>query len=257
MFQLEQAVNDWKQALTQGEAVSNNASEKLETHLRDSIDQLKATSLSEEEAFIVALHRIGSPAVLDDEYGKVHQPHVWLGRTILMLCRYLLISLFLKFIAFDQTTAGVIGLAFGWETMGINSTLTGLPHHWSAMLSAVIGLIGVGIMIWALLSLARGPGQSFLKGSRTEDRFFASTDRAPRSVGKWIGWWIALYASLSIAQFTLNAMTTQHLSATGYGLYARALNIYNIGTHSITVIALLILTGFLCRQYQKLATVSS
>ncbi len=161
MFHLDQAIEDWRRNCGSGEAVSDSAAMELESHLRDSIDHLCKRGLDEEEAFLVACHRLGEPAQIHDEYSKVHRRQIWLSRTILMLGGYLTISLILKCIALEQAAVGLVGLLLGWDSTGVALSFYGdhCHHHWSAIIGATAGMIGLGVMVWLLISFSRGPGR--------------------------------------------------------------------------------------------------
>ena len=257
MFQLDQAIEDWRRACGSGEAVSDSASMELESHLRDSIDRLCESGLCEEEAFLVACHRLGKPAQIHDEYSKVHRRHIWLSRTILMLGGYLTISLILKFIAVEQATVGLVGLLLGWDTTGVplSRLLYGdaLHHHWSALLGAAVGLMGLGVMVWLLVSFSRGPGHKNSKSDNSiQDRLFRFFDKAPPSIGKLVVGWAVFYAVLSFALVILNVVLGKFLSPSEIGSYRVSSTIYNHGNHFITIIVLLLLTVLLCRRYRNL-----
>lgn len=253
MFQLEQAISDWKESCQGSESVSAAAAAELETHLRDSVSRLQASGLDEEEAFIIATRRLGSPGDIQGEYRKVHHSQVWLGRIILMLTGYLLISLILKFIALDQATAGLIGLAMGWASTD-TMFIANIPHHWSAILNASVGVVGVGLLIWFVISLARGPGNSFLSfNPESERRVFDALEKAPEKIGKLLAWWIGLYLVLSAGQVLLQMFSAKHVTVVEYSYYMASLTLYEQATRVITVVALLLATAVLCKRYRTLS----
>lgn len=90
---LEQQIRTWREGLIQQEVLGTEDLKELEQHLRDSLGRLKAKGLSEEEAFLLATHRLGTPTELATEYAKVACAHVWTRRVCWMLSGYLLIEL--------------------------------------------------------------------------------------------------------------------------------------------------------------------
>ena len=99
-FDLENAIASWKTRYAENEAVSPDTLAELENHLRDSVTHLQRTNLlPEDEAFVLAEYRLGTPHELLAEYGKVHQGRVWLGRVIFMLLGYFIMRLLLKAVA--------------------------------------------------------------------------------------------------------------------------------------------------------------
>ena len=259
MFQLDQAIGEWRRDCCQGGAISESSAVELEDHLRDSIERLCGSGLSEEEAFLVACHRLGKPSQLQSEFSKVHQGRIWLSRVILMLGGYLAISLLLKLIAFDQAALGFVGMLFDWDSTGvpISTTLFSehFQHHWSALLAATAGLLGLGLMVWLLISFSRGPGRTVLKSSpELEGQLFGYFNQAPGSIGKLITCWGVLYLALSAGQMILSVASARLFTAQDYGTYMASLSIYSHGNHFITVIVLLVLTALLCRRYRRLSS---
>lgn len=84
-FNLDQAIQHWRDNLAQSPAFSGENLGELEAHLRDSIASLQARDLSAEESFIIATKRLGSRNVLAAEFGRVNSRSVWLDRILWML----------------------------------------------------------------------------------------------------------------------------------------------------------------------------
>ena len=59
-----------------GERWKNRCS-RLESHLRDQIDDLTGRGLSEEEAFLISVKRLGSVNLISEEYSKVNTESLW------------------------------------------------------------------------------------------------------------------------------------------------------------------------------------
>lgn len=252
MFHLETAIDDWKAACRRGDAVNEACLAELESHLRDSVAGLLDRGLSEEEAYLVATRRLGAPGELHREFGKVHVGQVWLTRFILMLSGYLLVSLLLKFVAFDQATAGWIGLALGWESAG-GQLMGDIPHHWSALLNVGVGVIGVLLLLWIVLSLSRGPGHSFLRNSpETEQWFFGVLERAQEYKGRLLLWWIVLYALLSAGQLALQVVASRTETLHHYSHYMASVNLYQQVGNLLTFAFLLAATAVLAKRHGAL-----
>ena len=81
-FDLNQAIQQWRDGLAQSPAIRGENLDELEVHLRDSVTTLQARDLSAEEAFLVATKRVGSDAVLGKEFGKVNAVNVWVERCL-------------------------------------------------------------------------------------------------------------------------------------------------------------------------------
>lgn len=240
MFHLDSATEDWKKAYGASEAVSVEALDELESHLRDSVETIAKSGFSEEEAFLVATHRLGSAPQLAGEYDKVHQGQVWLSRTILMLSGYLLLSLCFKFIAFDQTAAGALSMAFG-----LGATEIPLPHlgyhlHSSALIQGGIGFAGLGVMAWIILSFARGKWQM-----------------QPKRIWVMLACWAGAYLTISLVQFglqlALQFAMVQRVSTTEFGVYSASASVVSVVYQLIAAVLILGLTALLSRRYVTFA----
>ncbi len=82
MFDLNKEVAKWKKTLCVNDTCSAADVIELESHLYDSMAELKAKGLTEQEAFYIALHRLGSPDVLAHEYGKVNGSRSLLNKLV-------------------------------------------------------------------------------------------------------------------------------------------------------------------------------
>ncbi|HEY4417808.1 MAG TPA: hypothetical protein VGO57_19105 [Verrucomicrobiae bacterium] len=81
-FDLNQAIQRWRNVLAQSPAIRGENLDELEVHLRDSVATLQARDLSVEEAFLVATKRVGSNMVLGKEYGKMNPMNIWTERCL-------------------------------------------------------------------------------------------------------------------------------------------------------------------------------
>src|ERR1700744_3695824 len=84
-FDLNRAVQTWRENLAQSPAFERENLNELESHLRDSVTSLQTRGLSPEEAFFVATKRIGQGRVLEREFGKVNSRAVWIDRLLWIL----------------------------------------------------------------------------------------------------------------------------------------------------------------------------
>ncbi len=79
MSELDSRVRAWTDRLRSRRAFREEDIVELETHLREEVERLGATGLSEEEAFLVAERRIGDPDKLAREYAKSGGGEPWRG----------------------------------------------------------------------------------------------------------------------------------------------------------------------------------
>jgi hypothetical protein len=77
MFDLESQIRKWRQHVQSAGSLDAQQVEELESHLRDSIDELTARGISVEEAFLVSIHRMGDAEELNHEFAKVSTESVW------------------------------------------------------------------------------------------------------------------------------------------------------------------------------------
>jgi hypothetical protein len=84
-FDLNRAIQQWRESLAQSPAFRRESLDELETHLRDSIASLGQRGLAEDEAFIIATKRVGNSTALGAEFGKLNLHGIWLNRALWML----------------------------------------------------------------------------------------------------------------------------------------------------------------------------
>ena len=78
-FDLNEAIRRWHKNLGASLAFKADNLEELESHLRASVQRLQSNGLSEEEAFLIAMHRIGERGLLEREYAKVNSSRARVG----------------------------------------------------------------------------------------------------------------------------------------------------------------------------------
>ena len=71
MFKLEQAISDWRRQMLAAGIKAPVPLEELESHLRDEIEQLAKSGLTEVEAFQAAVQKIGPAQAVQNEFKKV------------------------------------------------------------------------------------------------------------------------------------------------------------------------------------------
>ena len=77
MEQLESEIAEWRAFVEQGPAVDGRDVEELEAHLRDQIADLDAAGLAPDEAFLVAVKRMGRLDELSREFAREHSSRLW------------------------------------------------------------------------------------------------------------------------------------------------------------------------------------
>jgi hypothetical protein len=74
---LEQQIAQWREYLRRRQGVHSPDVEELEGHLRDQLTALTEAGLSGDEAFLVAVKRMGSLDALSREFARAHSERLW------------------------------------------------------------------------------------------------------------------------------------------------------------------------------------
>jgi hypothetical protein len=70
-------IAEWRTAVLRGGAVDSADADELESHLRDQIVDLEATGLSADEAFLIAVGRLGRVDSVTAEFAREHSDRLW------------------------------------------------------------------------------------------------------------------------------------------------------------------------------------
>jgi hypothetical protein len=68
-FDLEHALDGWRKEIQRDGTVDDEQRAELEGHLLESLAELQALGLSEEEAFLIARRRLGETSQISHEFG--------------------------------------------------------------------------------------------------------------------------------------------------------------------------------------------
>ena len=74
---LEEQITQWREYLRRRQAVHGPDVEELEGHLRDQLAALTEAGLTGDEAFLVAVKRMGSLDALSREFARAHSERLW------------------------------------------------------------------------------------------------------------------------------------------------------------------------------------
>jgi hypothetical protein len=74
---LEEQIGQWRAYVRRRRAINGPDVEELEAHLRDQVGALTQAGLSEDEAFLVAVRRMGSLDALSREFAREHSERLW------------------------------------------------------------------------------------------------------------------------------------------------------------------------------------
>ncbi|HEX7081811.1 MAG TPA: permease prefix domain 1-containing protein [Gammaproteobacteria bacterium] len=74
---VEKQIDSWRAHLRKSRAISGSDAEELEDHLREQIAALGAGGLADDEAFLVAVKRLGAIDALTREFAREHSDRLW------------------------------------------------------------------------------------------------------------------------------------------------------------------------------------
>ncbi len=74
---LEAQIAEWRSFLRRRQAIREVDVAELEDHLRGQLDALKGAGLAEDEAFLVAVKRMGAVDALSQEFAREHSDRLW------------------------------------------------------------------------------------------------------------------------------------------------------------------------------------
>ena len=74
---IEEQISTWRAYVSRPEAIDGRDVDELEDHLRGQIDRLEASGLDGDEAFLVAVKRLGGLDDLSREFAREHSERLW------------------------------------------------------------------------------------------------------------------------------------------------------------------------------------
>jgi hypothetical protein len=77
MSTLEAQITEWRAAILRGGAVDEADADELEGHLREQISDLEASGLADDEAFLIAVRRLGKVNLITAEFAREHSDRLW------------------------------------------------------------------------------------------------------------------------------------------------------------------------------------
>ncbi|HEU5136769.1 MAG TPA: permease prefix domain 1-containing protein [Steroidobacteraceae bacterium] len=75
--QLEEQIARWREYLLRHRAINGPDVAELEDHLRDQVGELSGAGLASDEAFLIAVKRLGSVDALSLEFAREHSERLW------------------------------------------------------------------------------------------------------------------------------------------------------------------------------------
>jgi|SRR6185369_9824769 len=126
MFDLDQAIVEWRRGVVDAGLCTPEVLDELEGHLRDDVEQQVRSGLKLEDAFEVATRQLGGAKILKSEFRKIGGLRAAPERI-----RY-----------FVQTLAGIPSL-----TTSMNTTYTNVEPRWATYVKASTFLIPA-VLLW-------------------------------------------------------------------------------------------------------------
>ena len=74
---LEERIGEWRSYLAHRQAIHTMDVDELEDHLRSQVADLQEAGLDEEEAFLIAVKRVGALDSLSQEYAREYSERLW------------------------------------------------------------------------------------------------------------------------------------------------------------------------------------
>ena len=75
--ELEAQIDRWRGFVQRSQAISPADVDELEDHLREQISERQATGLDDDEAFLVAIKRLGNLDAISHEFAREHSERLW------------------------------------------------------------------------------------------------------------------------------------------------------------------------------------
>lgn len=233
-FDLNQAIQCWRDDLAQAPAFRLEDLDELESHLRDSITKLQHATLSAEEAFTVAVKRIGGHSLLQTEFAKVNNQSVWLDR-----CLWMLLGV--------QIWALVFGTANSLSRVLLTFGLQG------ATFSSQQNILALPVSLFVLVQLGAFAGSLAL--------IWWLFTRKGGKIGKFLGEYWRYRGTLAVTCIVLGGMAIAYPSSAFLQMaliHFSDINVANMVLHSqalagvialtLQIIALVTLTLFIARK---------
>ena len=231
-FDLNQALQHWRDSLAQSPAFRSENLNELESHLRDSIAMLQTKGLSEREAFLIASQRIGAGRHLAEEFEKVNRNEIWLGRLLWMLIGVQAWSLVSGIAGF--TTQNLLLLV--WKTPPPDQGIAFPISVVSAVRLAL--LVATAYFCWRLI-VRQSEGFSLWLGKKLQRR------------SSFLGCCVAISLLLVAGQilfFSFQALCIWRLGPETFGQRTLYLGHSQVITHLLQAVVMLILILGLARK---------
>jgi hypothetical protein len=147
-FDLAASLTRWRESLGAHEALTPERVRELETHLRDSLAEIRAQGITANEAFWVAARRVGDASSLAGQFVQADPASVWRTRVFWMLMGLILVEMVMLLPGFLRLAALEIAAHDNgfWQTFFI-----------AGMVVLPIGMLVLTLLTFAGLAAGRWP----------------------------------------------------------------------------------------------------
>lgn len=155
MFNLDQAISEWRRLMAEGGMRTPEFLDELESHLGDDVEEQMRHGLTPEQAFTAASSRLGKPAALQHEFKKGHN----MNRTPRTALSLLQMRIWAPHLSPDRIKFAMMTLA-GVPNHSVdrsaNQPAPTLEPGWATYFRAVV-LMGPALLIWAAAEVILRP----------------------------------------------------------------------------------------------------
>lgn len=142
MFDLEQAIRDWRKRMSASLPFQRDSVAELESHLRDAVQKHEQSGLTPEDAWSMSLKQLGDPDVIAREYHKLtgHSVWRWLPAQI-VFGAYAVLALLLTYVslrAFATRGDALLATHVWTITMGYSAVFAAAAITISSILSRAL-----------------------------------------------------------------------------------------------------------------------
>ncbi len=168
---LEKQIGEWRSAVLRGSAVADSDADELEGHLREQIADLEAAGLTADEAFLIAVRRLGAVNQLTAEFAREHGERLWKQlaisapdekpqQTIVTMLAFASVAALLVQVARLIGEAPSITDSFYLRTVSLVvlsvlaayfAVVRRMPLRWTLGLGAVIAALAVAVNLFPFL----------------------------------------------------------------------------------------------------------
>ena len=208
MSRLDELIFNWNRELAATETMSPDDTYELESHLRESTQQLlelagsepnaassPKASLSVDEAFLIARRRLGNSQALSGEFQKTNGNILWRRRALWMLVGYVMFSCLSSVVTGIASLSGAGTAMLGGNSLAIvSATFCAQIVGWLLLLAWIYRLGNRGKGSRVLSQIAKLPTSTLALGllagigiarmSGTVMPFIASRQLTPDSLGR-------------------------------------------------------------------------